>query len=987
MNLLIDKEIDLNKKDHLNTKSYAKSLANLILSSPNNTPMTIGLFGEWGSGKSSIIKTLNEDLNAEKSQKIKFVVYDAWKYSNDSFRRMFLLKVQDTLGLKQSKKMSSFYVNKNTEVDIKRSFNLPYLTLIVIALLLALGIYAMFGNPGKETITIAITLTMLGFLTNVFSKAFNEYKVTTQQPYFFAPEQFEECFNEIVGKALKKSSSFKKITNFIQGEVKGDIDKLVIVIDNIDRCHKETAYELLTNTKNFIDTGLDVVFLIPVDDNALKKHIFKNENNGTKESEEFLRKYFNVTVRIKPYKVTEIFDFAASINNENSLGFKPDTINIIAKEYASNPRRIIQFYNNLQLELILMKDKYKQTFIDEHEIAICKFLIIREEWHKEYLELCQNPELFFTDDYQTAESKSANGYQEFLDSTFVSTRSITYDVLQKILINSDNYDVLPDSILNQIKTNDFTKFADVVAETGYTEKRIIDHLLFSLNKAVKSNLFTTEIPELLDQIYVVLVNIPELDTSYYGRLEEELRKNIATHIGNAKKPENLIAFNDHALQRNITFMETAIKSYFRNFEHKDDKFFDTPLFEIYEAYYKTATGERLKEASKGFPNYLNSTKLTEKLDKTIKPDQLEILYTKEIIDKYLIDKSTLIWNDKENYNRWIYLSENLPQQNQLLTPLMNDVERSLDEGITEAENYIEVFNTVLFSMKNVKADEELIAKINIINDKIFITRRTPGYSSTTKYLENLTDERKGQTIGYLFESYRITNGSESAAGWIKEYVRIYGEDAIKTKFLSIILSNELLNFETLKPVVQDFKEVNEQTNAILVALLYQETAIYSDEEIKLHLDRIVESLKTKPQNEKLLLEHLPNERAQKILPDILIALPEDEFKKLNPTIQTAAFDQMTHKSNIGKYKTNFGVLNIVATHGNPKHTKRLVNTIKSNLLDLDHSQSTLKLISSLAKINQSDADELIEYILSNKIADMGFKKETEDALFKLRKRD
>lgn len=59
MNILIDKEIDLNQKDLLNTKAYTKSLADLILNSPADQPFTIGLFGEWGSGKSSIIKTLN----------------------------------------------------------------------------------------------------------------------------------------------------------------------------------------------------------------------------------------------------------------------------------------------------------------------------------------------------------------------------------------------------------------------------------------------------------------------------------------------------------------------------------------------------------------------------------------------------------------------------------------------------------------------------------------------------------------------------------------------------------------------------------------------------------------------------------------------------------------------------------------------------------------------------------------------------------------
>ncbi|GAB2982736.1 hypothetical protein GCM10027049_19370 [Mucilaginibacter puniceus] len=981
MNILIDKELDLNQKDLLNTRSYAKSLKELILNAPSNTPMTIGLFGEWGSGKSSIIKTLTTDLKDSKKLRVKFVVYDAWKYANDSFRRMFLLKVQNALGLDQTSKMSSFYINKNTEVDIKRKFNLPFLTLITVALLMCLLAYSIISPHPTETITLAIILSILGFLANVFSKAFNEYKITTQEPYLFAPEQFEECFNEIVSKALKKSTGLEKISNYITGKEDGDIDKLIIVIDNIDRCHRETAYELLTNTKNFIDTRLDVVFLIPVDDNALKKHIFQGQAEGSKESEEFLRKYFNVTVRIKPYKVTEIFDFAANINEENRLGFKPDTVNIIAKEYASNPRRIIQFYNNLQIEVTLLADKYGKSFVEKNEIAICKFLIIREEWHKHYMMLCESPDLYFSDDYQALKETDTDGYASFLESTYISTRDITYDELQKILINSDNYDVLPDTILTKVKLADFGDFDEVLENAGYSKTRVIDFFLFHLKKSVKSKLFKTEVPDTLDHIYLVLTNLQDIDNSYFGRLESEIRKNINTHIGNAKSTLNLVKFSNYALKKGVSFMNDAIIKYFSNFEQEDDKFYDSPLFELYRDYYQNANENQLNIAAKGFPKYLNNTKLEDKLDRTIDSKKLETLYTESIIGTYLINTAVEFWNDQENISRWLFLADKLPEQNQLLRPITVEASRALNNNVNGNELLIQVLGNILKTSKNISSDDILISTLASINTSLFGLTRLPN-GTVRQYLQQMSAENHQTTASYLIESYRATYGSHDTVTWITQLVSVASENIIKADLFTMITSYPDLTIVPLKQLINGFVEVSANTNNILLNALYREQDgnDYTDEEIKVHLSRILEKVKADPSNDDLLLAHLNHKRGQKIIADLLIESPVEEFKKLSIPIQSAAFDLMTDKANISRYKTNFELLNTIAQNGNKKHIKGLINTIKSNLIDQEHTEQTLQLITAISNIGKGDASDLASYIQTNKIADMGFKKETEKVL-------
>lgn len=90
---VIDEEIRLkNGTDLLNTKVYANTLKNIITNIPNDKPFTIGLYGMWGSGKSSIIKTVKEELS-ETNKSYLFATFDAWKYTGDAFRRSFILSI------------------------------------------------------------------------------------------------------------------------------------------------------------------------------------------------------------------------------------------------------------------------------------------------------------------------------------------------------------------------------------------------------------------------------------------------------------------------------------------------------------------------------------------------------------------------------------------------------------------------------------------------------------------------------------------------------------------------------------------------------------------------------------------------------------------------------------------------------------------------------------------------------------------------------
>ena len=100
----------------------------------------------------------------------------------------------------------------------------------------------------------------------------SDLKTTKIIPKIFAPEQFEKIFKNLIP----------------------DSKKLVIAIDNIDRCENELVLELLMTAKNFLDKK-NVIFIIPVVQNALSGHL-KNVgyNNPKRVSKKgFQHNYYN----------------------------------------------------------------------------------------------------------------------------------------------------------------------------------------------------------------------------------------------------------------------------------------------------------------------------------------------------------------------------------------------------------------------------------------------------------------------------------------------------------------------------------------------------------------------------------------------------------------------------------------------------------------------------------------------------------------------
>ena len=476
INYIPDKEINLIGNDLLGTSAYVETIVRIVKYC--ETPHTVGLFGAWGSGKSSIVKTLKEKLENDKSSKIKVFIYNAWKYSKDDFRRTFILELTRFIYPNDKRKINEIqrklYKSESTATNVGISTKI---------------------NFGRTTVI--------------------------QSTPAIQPELFEEMFKEML--------SDKKC------------EKLVIALDNIDRCHKEEAFEILLTIKNFLEIE-GVIFLIPLDDNGLKKFL--------RMDNEFLRKLFNTTVRIKSFSDVELYDFGMKLLEKYQIDFprKQNVISMVCQEFSKNPRRIIQFLNTLQTEYQLAKIQEEQGLLPGGAITnniemLVKIDIIREEYPEIFARISDNRGLLKemceairvgepskTDDgsYELKKDKSEiiklteEQYRFFLRTSNIELNKTD---LEPFFLNKDVFKNLPDEIYQQAISGDWKSLKEAVEKKEINFETLISFIDRLANEdVIRRSLYDTSGFNLASLIIKIVTD------AKYGNEIEQLPQNVTAML-------------------------------------------------------------------------------------------------------------------------------------------------------------------------------------------------------------------------------------------------------------------------------------------------------------------------------------------------------------------------------------------------------------------------------------------------------------------------
>lgn len=777
----------------------------------------------------------------------------------------------------------------------------------------------------------------------------------------FAPEQFEECFSDMISQAVKKDSLPVKISKWINGETyTSGYDKLVIVIDNIDRCPKDLAYELVTNTKNFLVPNSKLVFLVPVDDDALKKHIIAgNSENNEKEAEEFLRKIFNITIRIKPFKSFDLFDFASSINKSGQLGFNPTTVDLVAKEFATNPRRIIQFYNNLTTELKIFELKYGADFIRENESVICKCLILREEWSEYYHQITRNTFLLQNPDETTngiiGKTKSL---ESFLGKTKSILSSVDIEVIDKILSNSSRNEKLPSDVIKAVEDLEFDKLEAYYTAEPQLLENLVQHLVDKIKLGVDRKTFDTEVVGKFKAV-CFLAEKENLIKSDNIKIQNEIQNNLFNIIPKLEDFHQLLIYNNMLVSQRITYLDAFIENILNIARNKEDKSY-TLAIRLFSEYLLTEKRlDKIKQYSNLFETvYFENTQTLAEYN--IPEDRLPLLLENDIAKK-LIEELEEYNTGSRPYNELMYLV-----QNRKFKPVEIDLVfgRLLNKypsfNITDKPEIISLLSALSPFLSNHfgVSTETTWDKIRTFVSNVFGVRRSNRL--LTNEIESVSESEI--VLQFLLQIDMLTKGSVE----VKEYVEliVLRFPSLKDNLFSNIKDySSTFNypFSSLgiflfasHPITKNYLEILKH---IILHQNEENNYSFPDEQVEPKLNELlILSASAEPVIEiKEMLEGCcTDSRAASILTQKITLLNKEQIVNLSPKLQELAFDKIATQANIFGFLENLEILNAIAEKGNQRHKNALIYVIVTFLQQQPKIEIAFSLISALSEISTTD---------------------------------
>lgn len=958
--------------DLLKTGVYAENLERVIENTPQDKVFTIGVFGGWGTGKSSIIRTTQEQIE-KKHKDVKFITYDAWKYANDSFRRMFLLQVQQDLKMRQSAEMSRFYQSEMAEVEPQTKFSAKGLAVAVVVVAIVSIVLWLTSIPVELKFAFPTIGTLGTFLWGLLNGLFYDLKISYSKPALFAPEQFESCFKVMMSKCLKRKTWLQKTWNaavdYVEvGEVSiVGLEKLVIVIDNIDRCPSDTAYQMLTDIKTFLSNeNYNLVFVVPVDDEALKKHLFRRWNNANdidvnKEKEEFLRKFFNVTLRIKPHQETELLHFAHEINKESNLGLSNDTLSVVAKEFADNPRRIIQLLNNLSGYLAL----YEDEFAKENETAICIALILQEEYTSFYKDATKNLDLvrkFKDEDVKNKYGASSDSLRAFMRVADVILKATSLEVLQKIFTNTSSiFSDLPLDVQKAVTTYDIEKVIEFANTNAEQKENLVDFAIEKLNTEIKygATSQTTQWIEFFIQLYKADV----FDNSRFPVIESSLSQYYKVAIPLIKDQDALNYMGCKMSTAGYVLLRDAVLEFLKG-EETSEK--GVSSGEVLKSYLKNYTSEQdSSDIASVVENYYTNNPINKDLAYT--EVQIKHLFGDTFVGK-LIDKFAT-FNDDARINDIIWCIERNKELTKDTFIKLFDKLIGLfgnTRGKTK-EEYVVLIQIVL-PIINVIKTSSLTTEPKQIYDTITGTRGIPNpnpnlrtqvrFDTQCSILDEVDAEQAKLLIEFCFGVYRTTGGdidiSASISKLYAKYKDLIVEDSLKINSLGI----------SLKPLASILIKDNDYASSSDLSLIEILLTRQNDGNFLIDVNTVKAKIQELVNNasdgnvEALVGKLVKDEEILGFVAEYVASLESESINNLPVSISKYAVSTFK-RENADTYQNNEEFLILVLKQGTSYQKKEVVRLMKDKINNETDLEMVVNVLDDLVTEDQKMLNSLV----------------------------
>lgn len=272
------------KVDLLNNEAIARTIIELLREKPEHA-VTVGVHGDWGAGKSSILEMIDNGLTSDEG--VLCIKFNGWRFQGFEDAKIALIEgIVTELIEKRS-------LPTKTGMAVKDIFRrIDWLKVARHGGDLAFTAFT--GIPTADQIG-----TVVGTLKSIFA---DPSKLAT-------PENCDKAIEGVQG--LLKSGKSKNVPAEIEAFRRAfddllrqaDIKQLIVLIDDLDRCLPDTAIETLEAVRLFVFTAR-TVFIVAADEAMIEYSVRKHfpELPDTTGPRDYARNYLEKLIQI-PFRI------------------------------------------------------------------------------------------------------------------------------------------------------------------------------------------------------------------------------------------------------------------------------------------------------------------------------------------------------------------------------------------------------------------------------------------------------------------------------------------------------------------------------------------------------------------------------------------------------------------------------------------------------------------------------------------------------------
>jgi hypothetical protein len=331
-----------------------------VLDQPMGGATVIGIHGPWGSGKTTLMYAIRKALLAKPPAATPIVIeFNAWKYqAREALWRALILAIIGAIG-------------EEADEDQKQELTELESSLYAAFEVQESGPWAInWRTAATEIASVALEVMQLGFAGRFLRSVFGKRKGKDGKPLLDSDEVERisgVLERETVSRRVTQVQSIEQfLTAFTQlvTNVRG-ARRIVVLIDDLDRCLPESALEVFEAIKLFLDAP-GCGFVVAVDRDVIRSGLAVRyaplreafSQTPVADADEYIEKTIGISYDVPRLSIADV---AVMIDEADPpLSLSDTQKKAIGTALGWNPRRVKRFVNLLKVQVSIASQLAKR---------------------------------------------------------------------------------------------------------------------------------------------------------------------------------------------------------------------------------------------------------------------------------------------------------------------------------------------------------------------------------------------------------------------------------------------------------------------------------------------------------------------------------------------------------------------------------------------------------------------------------------------------